>query len=339
MDREDGITLLLLAAGEDTRDPICRNEAMRIAEVLGNLALALVLAGATICQKRCRLDEYLDLYSRNHQELMNNHPVQGTYGYKNNVYTTWNISRQAIEDLNTEVSSVAIKLLDISGFLYREGIPKKIFDGANVSITRKQGIVFQALDFLSSFFTKETPGLDSDRIGWAVVLLASYSLISIDKATDYFSVHPLVHTWTRDRLTKELRLLYRHSAAIIIADAISNGREAGDFAFRRRLLNHVNFCLCDRNSILFKGGRLNLNDARMAAKFALVLSENGKYSEAERLCRRSLDGTENMLGEEHLETLRRVNDLALVLESTGKDEEAEAMHHRALRSLGESPRS
>ena len=339
MGREDGITLLLLAAGEDTRDPMCRNEAMCIAENIGYLALALVLAGAIICQKRCRLDEYLDLYSRNHQELMSNHPVQGTHGYTNSVYTTWNISRRAIQDLETEVSLVAIKLLDVCGFLYREGIPKKMFEGAQIAVTRKQGIVHQALDFMYSLFTKATPGLDSNKIGWAIVLLSSYSLISIDKATDYFSLHPLVHTWIRDGITEELRLSYRHSAATIVADAISYRREADDFAFRRRLLNHVNFCIHDSNTINSKGGLLNLNDARIAAKFALVLSENGNYDQAERLYRRALDGTEYKLGREHLETLRRVNDLALVLESAGKDEEAEAMNHRALKSWEKVPDS
>ena len=37
------------------------------------------------------------------------------------------------------------------------------------------------------------------------VLLASFSLIKIDQTGRCMSMHPLVHVWTRDRLSEELQ--------------------------------------------------------------------------------------------------------------------------------------
>ncbi|PZD22376.1 TPR-12 multi-domain protein, partial [Pyrenophora tritici-repentis] len=56
----------------------------------------------------------------------------------------------------------------------------------------------------------------------------------------------------------------------------------------------------------------------------------GKYEEAEAMHCRALEGYEEVLGREHLDTLTSVSELGLVWESQGKYEEAEAMHCRAM---------
>ena len=113
---EEGISLLLKTAGKDSSDPASRSLAKPIAKVLGCLALALVQAGAAILRNRCQLEDYLDVYARNHKEVMSTHPGQGTDGYEYTVYTTWEISRRMIESLGSEESSDAVDFLDISGF-------------------------------------------------------------------------------------------------------------------------------------------------------------------------------------------------------------------------------
>ncbi|KAJ5355121.1 uncharacterized protein N7496_012333 [Penicillium cataractarum] len=57
-----------------------------------------------------------------------------------------------------------------------------------------------------------------------------------------------------------------------------------------------------------------------------VLSNQGKYEDAEAMHRRDLEGYEQVLGCEHPYTLISVSNLSSVLDGQGKYEEAEAMH-------------
>jgi Tetratricopeptide repeat len=53
-----------------------------------------------------------------------------------------------------------------------------------------------------------------------------------------------------------------------------------------------------------------------------VLESQGKYVEAEAMHRRALAGREEVLGNEHLDTLNSVSHLIFVLIQQGKYEEA-----------------
>jgi tetratricopeptide (TPR) repeat protein len=63
---------------------------------------------------------------------------------------------------------------------------------------------------------------------------------------------------------------------------------------------------------------------------AMVLSDQGKYEEAEKMHRKVLTLTEKVLGKEHPDTLTSMKNLALVLSRQRKYEEAEVMHRQAL---------
>jgi tetratricopeptide (TPR) repeat protein len=62
----------------------------------------------------------------------------------------------------------------------------------------------------------------------------------------------------------------------------------------------------------------------------LVLSDQGKYEEAEEMHRLALGLTETVLGKEHPSTLTSMNNLAMLLRNQGKHEEAESMYRQAL---------
>jgi hypothetical protein len=57
-----------------------------------------------------------------------------------------------------------------------------------------------------------------------------------------------------------------------------------------------------------------------------VLSDQGKYEEAEEMHRQALGLSDTVLGKEHPSTLTSVNNLATVLRDHGKYEEAEEIH-------------
>ena len=329
MDIEDGITLLLKAAAEDALDSARREQAAPIAKKLGHLALALVQAGATIRQKHCGLDDYLEVYAQYHKDLMRKHPGQGIDGYKETVYTTWEISRRAIEDTGSAASLDAVELLNISGFLHLKDVPEEIFK--EMPAKRDCSFISKILATFRPLFFGAPAAWDQHRIRSALVLLFNFSLISFGVGCRSFSMHPLVHAWTRDRLGKEDRHSYSRTAAIVLANSIQLRWEATDYSLRRRLVDHVDFYLHDSNPLCLTDTFLNTNQAEMAAKFALVFYENGKYEAAEHLYKQALAGMEQAYGREHLHTLTIVNYLALVLDCEAKFEEAEEMIRRAVK--------
>jgi tetratricopeptide (TPR) repeat protein len=62
----------------------------------------------------------------------------------------------------------------------------------------------------------------------------------------------------------------------------------------------------------------------------LILGEEGRYDEAERLQRQALEGRESTLGSMHPETLRSLNNLASVLASQHRFNEAEVLLRRTI---------
>ena len=63
---------------------------------------------------------------------------------------------------------------------------------------------------------------------------------------------------------------------------------------------------------------------------AVLLKSQGKFTEAEPLHRRALEGYEATLGPKHPDTFTSLNNLAGLLESQGKFTEAEPLYRRAL---------
>jgi Flp pilus assembly protein TadD len=59
---------------------------------------------------------------------------------------------------------------------------------------------------------------------------------------------------------------------------------------------------------------------------AVVLTQRGKYEEAEQIFRQTLSLREKVSGKKHPDTLLSLNNLASVLKSQGKYEEAEQIH-------------
>ena len=60
---------------------------------------------------------------------------------------------------------------------------------------------------------------------------------------------------------------------------------------------------------------------------AEALCSQGKYEEAERMHRQTLELREKALGAEHPDTLASMNNLAIALRSQGKFEEASALQN------------
>ncbi|KAH8691517.1 hypothetical protein BGW36DRAFT_432067 [Talaromyces proteolyticus] len=367
MSVEDGITLLLKVADKSTSDRECRSQAQHIAERLGYLALALVFAGAAISEKQCELGEYLDLYARNFRRLMSSRLAQGNDGYQFSVYTTWEISRQTIADSKYEESAQALEILDISASLHFPEIPEMIFNGAPPRRKAKSRPVFERVESFLSLFnifqmggwhapmieSKEgnvgirqalaclkmfpfDEGLQRDLGGTrkALVLLNKLSLINFNVETKSFSMHRLVHEWTKDNLDDENRQWSRWAACtglVYAATMSSEGRrEVATGDSRRCLASNLSFFLSSGQSELPVDRYLNAAQSRVASRLAMIFSADGKYGEAEELYRESLVGMENSLSKTHPDTLVVIDRLAIVLEKQCQYDEAAVMNRRAI---------
>jgi tetratricopeptide (TPR) repeat protein len=316
MDGEDGVTLLLKSAVPHQVNEEIRALAKPIVVELGGLALAIIQAGATIRQGGAKLEGYVDLYAKHHRELMEKHPGQGLDGYEHTVYTTWEISRKMIESSDSEFRSDAVDFLDISAFLHFDDVPQEIL--ATAPTRSKPTFLDRVFDWGPSPPSKSAPR-DSYRIHRALLLLSSFSLISFNEEGDGFSMHRLVHSWTRDRQKVRDRKWCQEAAQIVLADSIHCEREARkttDYALRKRLAPHVGFLL-ENTSTCLTEGLLSVKQAQIASKFGLVFLENGKYDKAGTLYRQSVTDMKKALKRDHPDVLNGIHYQALALQSQG----------------------
>jgi hypothetical protein len=222
MNAEEAIDLLL---GFSTVKDSAKNLSLAslIVKELGYLALPIVQAGAYI-SKGCSWNEYLNIFQKDHAQLLSKHPVQMIDDYPWAVYATWEISFKKLK---------AATLLHLCAFLHYRGISKTIFQRA--SLMDLDGAFDDTEQLLHNFQT--TDGDWSDfQFQEIINELASYSLISTDEEDNTFFLRPLVHAWAQERLQKTERDHREGCTMQILALTIPDGSSTEDNTFRRMLL-------------------------------------------------------------------------------------------------------
>ncbi|KAJ7468185.1 hypothetical protein FB451DRAFT_965508, partial [Mycena latifolia] len=132
-------------------------------------------------------------------QLLRQKPAQSHDDYAWTVYTTWQISFD-------KLSQMAAMMLQLCSYLHHEGISEHIFKNASMYEFPTSGPSKQELQipvkFLSHFLGPN--GAWDSLCFWnATSELQAYSLINFDAVRNVFSIHPLVHTWSRNTLTNE----------------------------------------------------------------------------------------------------------------------------------------
>jgi tetratricopeptide (TPR) repeat protein len=254
--------------------------------------------------------------------------VQKIDNYEWTVYTTWTVSFERL-------SSRAATFLNICAFLHHDGISATIFENASHNITThvlydSQGSIAleMAKDFLNSFRNED--GIwDLHKFLTIMTEIRSYSLIDLDERNNIYSIHPLVHSWTRSRVSNETMI---HECSQYILGMSINWRfELEDMRFRRTLLLHVDASL--------RGCAI----PDMALWLSLVYSEGGQSRKAEMLSLQDVEMVKRILGEEDPATLSRMGNLATTYMDQGRWKEAEELFVRVMearkRVLGEEHRA
>lgn len=125
---EDASKLLLKASKDaDPGNEESIGLANKIAETLDCLALAIVSAAALIRQNICSLEDYCAIFAQHRKRLLANKSSRLPSNQANDVYTTWNISREAIKSRTTDDAVIALELLNIFSCLHFEGFTEQLF--------------------------------------------------------------------------------------------------------------------------------------------------------------------------------------------------------------------
>ncbi|WFB06724.1 FxSxx-COOH system tetratricopeptide repeat protein [Streptomyces sp. LX-29] len=171
------------------------DEADQLAEVLGDLPLAVEQASAWRAETGMPASEYLRLFEEKRSELMT---VSPPTHYEETVATAWNVSLDYLERKN----AAALQLLQVCSYFAPEPIARSLFSGAAVEPIAPD---------LDRALT------DPLRLGRAIREIHRYSLAKIDHRTNSIQMHRLVQAVLIARMTDEQRQRMRHGAHLLLA--------------------------------------------------------------------------------------------------------------------------
>ncbi|KAJ7105219.1 hypothetical protein C8R44DRAFT_858607 [Mycena epipterygia] len=307
MEASDAVELLLKSAAREIT-PANRKTAAEIVKVLWYLPLAIIQAGAFILKSGV-FDTYLALYATNKERLLREKPVQSHDDYAWTVYTTWQISFD-------QLSKPAATLLQLCSFLHHEGIPEQIFSYASAYKSKpadpSQEELEKPVEFLSQFLGP-TGVWDSFCFRSLISEIRAYSLINLDDGKQLFSIHPLVHEWSRTTLIDQ-EAYHGHMLAIV-GMSISVMPQKNMVLESLRLLPHVDALL---------HGNMHITP-EFQLEYGRIYHYVQNYRQAETINIAELTRRRNILGIDHLETLTVMADLGSAYQNLGKFEEAEKL--------------
>ncbi|KAL2052027.1 hypothetical protein ABVK25_007719 [Lepraria finkii] len=269
------------------------------------------------------------LRSASKKELLSQKAIQGGDDYRYTVYTTWEVSRQMIEERSSEAGQDALELLQIFSFLHHEGISEEIFSQACYTLRNNRQSDWMLSHMPKTVLRRSHQEWDTDTLRIAVSVLLSFSLIYRDKE-NLISIHPLVHIWVRDRLGPSDEETVWTQTTSVIALSIPQTFRIADYRFRQALVPHLDICLSFRKEGIFYLGDIGDDCQRMASGFALVYSEAGRVQEALQLTERVVEARKRTLGEEHPDTLGSMHSLAISYSEAGRVQEALQLTERVV---------
>ena len=340
MEEADAITLLL-GASRLNASAEHREVAKQIVAELGYMPIAIDQAGAYIEAGRCSIHKYLQQFSLHRLTLMSDATFRGASNYDRSVYGTWDLSFKEIKRRasgqssagDAHASNAAILILQICAFYHHSNISKDIFRSA----AEKSGehIVDsedENLPLAKSSLDRYLLALDNNGhwdefiFGQGIAVLLSFSLIKRDETSNMLSVHPLVHCWSREQISKSEQQRMYEMGSIILCCAISRGVSSYDYGLRQLIFPHI-------KANESHGSQMGLTKKYYDDKwnnFIYVMRENGDWKHAEQLGIQVFDMRKRLLGAEHPDTLKSMASLARMYADRGNLKDAEQLEVQVL---------
>ena len=338
MEEKDAVGLLLKASCLDPCSMEFQTEASKIVKELSYLPLAIDQAGAYIASGATTIGNYLAKYFEHRKILLSHSEFTGASKYNRTVYETWELSYKEIEQRaksddshKTNAANSAMLLLELFPFFHHEGITEEIFSYA--ALQEDEETFDPELPLASSMLDqrllplKKTGTWDSFLFGEGIRMLLFFSLIKKAPSDGVYTLHPLVHAWGRDRMTLDKRERCCLMAYITLSCSLRQ-YENQPYRFHRVLVTHVRANMEYSRSGSNQKGISYLDDAY--AKFGELLHNQGYTKEAETLQTEVVDTRNEILGDEHPETIRAMGNLATTYHFLGKYTKAEKMRIEVL---------
>ncbi|KAG8748554.1 hypothetical protein FRC10_003688 [Ceratobasidium sp. 414] len=290
-------------------------------EELGNLALAIVHAGAYIRTHCCTVQEYHDMYQASHGRLLEEYDqhVPKIDNYKLTVYATWRVSYERLDPHDRQLYSTM-------AFMHHEHISEDMFRLAAMGLRQYKSALPLSEEELSrkqivsemlAHYQTSNQGWDKAAFLKSIDGLQAYSLVAFDTANKSYSIHPLVHQWTRTQVQDSRTA--QSCAALLLASCVTQNHKSEDYAFRRMLLNHIDALPEEEKS-----------KPQLAGRIKIVYYEAGHYEKAGLLAEQELQAKARQLGEEHLSTLTCKTWKASIFSKQGQWREAEILQKEVL---------
>ncbi|KAL9601247.1 MAG: hypothetical protein Q9219_002652 [cf. Caloplaca sp. 3 TL-2023] len=344
-----------------------RDYATKITNHLGFLALAVLQAGKAIAKRICTLSNYLEVYDRSWQRIRrlrrkSTEPNGKEMTVNMNVYSSYEIIFRGLEATDALATQDAVQLIKMFSFFSWEDLridvltssvehPRRQLEHDNEEATKvadqpvaaprswkqrlKDWAIWAVLalqkdassSVLPTVLRDDKNDFDEDRLMDALDQLNQLSLIYYQEATESYSMHPLIHTWVRERpqMSTSEQALWCQAATTALSRSIllpPLDSLASAESLRRHLLPHISHVLKYQQSI--NGVLLENQKARAAlkgpwsvlkhdfgrmqalesAKFSLIYVQNGYFGEAETLQVKTRDFVLARLGMEHVAARR-----------------------------------
>ncbi|KAK5636008.1 hypothetical protein RRF57_011720 [Xylaria bambusicola] len=320
MDPDEAITLLLRLAYPEKElyqiTNVYRQDAGVIASELGYLALALKQAAHTIRTQFLPLGRYLQSLLGCRQALLSRPLVKSAADA--NIYATWELPFTDILNGNTQEYRDAVDLVHIFAFMHFVSIPSVIFALCSDALKSCEDLAVRPSFIIES----SSMQMVGDRVMTAARVLYDHSIISIaepDHQSEtaigkrlpkhYFTLHPAIHQWARERLQKDDRSKWLDCAAAILEHSISTNMEASGRALRRSLLPHIEACLSALQKTYWNFPE-NPEQASHLDRFSLVYAEAGLWKKARSLQLKVVNLRSDKLGGAHPLTINSKRSLA-----------------------------
>ena len=308
MGEEEALSLLLKSARLNYTSEDVQILAKQLVSKLGGIPLAIDQAGAYMVACRCPLEDYLELYAKNHDQLMLSPSFKGASNYGSSTYETWEISMKEIEeraakgvDFVAMAAKSATTLYKIIAFLHHENIPEELFKIAaenykkrNIDAEEKLGLPLSAtmLD-PNVLFLDKMGEWDKNQFQLGIQELLSFSLLK--KSGKMYSVHTLVNSWNRSRIpgveiNRQISMTRAMLACSIELNySVDNHKICGLLAPHIRT-NYDHAVQLSSNTVYYDDEYV---------RFALVFHHIGSWNEAEKLEVEVMEARKEKLGLHH----------------------------------------
>jgi tetratricopeptide (TPR) repeat protein len=312
LDRTESVQFLTRRTGLTDVDGLAE-----LAELVGDLPLALDEVAAYLEQTRVGLAEYLALLRDRARDLFgltpSAHPayglaVGGADADQRRVATVWSVSLDRVR----ATAPAAEALLGLFAFL-APTVPRALAPGYPETLP----------DALAEVVA------DPVRYNATLAAAGRYSLIDLD--ADEVGMHRLVQAVVLSRLSPAEERAGVLSAVGLLRAAFPNSSwEPSSWTVCETLLPHM-LVVCEHAQRLSGGGE---QTGWLLDRAATYLRERGQYRQAQPLAVRAVALTETALGAQHVDVAWRRAELARVMKELGDFVGARAQYEQILRIAG-----